>query len=394
MKSEAQKSESSSGTRNLLTVDATSPDVSTYNDEPVWLVLTTKKFVTDKHNLKPRKIQLPHPLNISQNTSICLITPEPQRQFKDAIAHPSFPTELSKRITRVISLKKLETKYKSFEQKRQLRDSHDLFLADDRIISYLAPILGKTFYKSTPKRPIPITLSPPKPKEKKNPALPSTKRSKPQHDLTTLLPSAQIAKEINHALSATTVHLSSSTNTAIKVGLACFAAEQVAENIGAVIGGLTEKNLVSWRNLRGVHVKGPNTMAVPVWLAEELWTDEGMILEEQEARAIKEKAKQKGKRKRDLVEGPIGDSGNVVVKGDKRHEGPVGNDGTDSRRKKAKKAAEEDMSAEMRERREKLRQQKREAMEMIESADKKATETNGEEPLRKKKKSKKAIEAV
>lgn len=364
----------------------------------MWLVLTTKKFVTDKHNLKPRKIQLPHPLNTFQNTSICLITPEPQRQFKDAIAHPSFPTDLSKRITRVISLKKLEAKYKSFEQKRQLRDSHDLFLADDRIISYLAPILGKTFYKSTPKRPIPITLAPSKPKEKKNPALPSTKKSKTQDCFTTLLAPAQIAKEINRALSATTVHLSSSTNTAMKVGIASFAAEQVAENIEAVMAGLTEKNLVSWRNLRGVHVKGPNTMAVPVWLAEELWTDEGMILEEQQVRAIKEKAKQKGKRKRDLVEAPVADSGKEIITGDKKHEGPIGNDGIDSRRKKAKRAAEEEMSAEMRERREKLRQQKREAMELIESADKKdkkATEVNGEEPLRKKKKkSKKAIEAV
>ena len=394
MKNEAQKNESSSGTKNLLAVDAISPDVSPYNDEPVWLVLTTKKFVTDKHNLKPRKIQLPHPLNTSQNTSICLITPEPQRQFKDAIAHPSFPPNLSKRITRVISLKKLEAKYKSFEQKRQLRDSHDLFLADDRIISYLAPILGKTFYKSTPKRPIPIALTLPKPKEKKNPALPSTKKLKTQDDFTTLLPPTHIEKEINRALSATTVHLSSSTNTAIKVGLTAFAAEQVAENIEAVMSGLAEKNLVSWRNLRGVHVKGPNTMAVPVWLAQELWTDEGMILEEQEVMAIKEKAKQKGKRKRELVEEPSGDSGKEVIEGDGKHKGPGRNDGIDSRRKKAKRAAEEDMSAEMRERREKLRQQTRETMEMIEGAGKKATAIIGEEPLKKKRKSKKALEAV
>ncbi len=394
MRSEAQKKEGFSAAKNLLAVDYASPDASPCIEEPVWLVLTTKKFVTDKHNLKPRKIQLPHPLNISQDTSICLITPEPQRQFKDAIAHLSFPTDLSKRITRVISLKKLEAKYKSFEQKRQLRDSYDLFLADDRIISYLAPVLGKTFYKSTPKRPVPITLSPSKPKEKKNPALPSTKKSKTQDDLTTLLPSAQIAKEINRAVSAATVHLSSSTNTAIKVGLAFFEAEQVAENIEAVMEGLTKKNLVSWRNVRGVHVKGPNTMAVPVWLAEELWTDEGMVLENQEAREVKEKAMQKGKRKRDLVEGPVGDTGKAAVKGEKRQEGSVGKDGSDSRRKKAKRAAEEDMSAEMRERREKLRQQKREAMEMIEGADRKATEVNGEEPLKKKKRSKKTTEAV
>ena len=394
MKNEAQKKEGFSATKNLLAVDYASPDVNPYAEEPVWLVLTTKKFVTDKHNLKPRKVQLPHPLKISQNTSICLITPEPQRQFKDAIAHASFPTDLSKRITRVISLKKLEAKYKSFEQKRQLRDSYDIFLADDRVISYLAPVLGKTFYKTTPKRPVPITLTPPKPKEKKNPALPSTKKPKTQDDLTTLLPPTQIAKEINRALLATTVHLSSSTNTAIKVGFASFEAEQVAENIEAVMKGLTEKNLVSWRNVRGVHVKGPNTMAVPVWLAEELWTDEGMVLEEQEAIEVKEKATQKGKRKRDLVEGPVGDTGKAVVKGEKRQGGTVGKDGSDSRRKKAKRAAEEDMSAEMRERRERLRQQKREAMETIEGADEKATETNSEEPLKKKKRSKKAVEAV
>ena len=151
---------------------------------------------------------------------------------------------------------------------------------------------------------------------------------------------------------------------------------------------------MSWRNVRGVHVKGPNTMAVPVWLAEELWTDEGMVLEKQEAMEVKEKAKQKGKRKRDLIEGSVGDTGKAVVKGGKKHEDPVGKDSSDSRRKKAKRAAEEDMSAEMRERRERLRQQKREAMGMIEGADKNVTEINGEEPLKKKKKSKKAIEAV
>ena len=394
MKNEAQKKQGLSATKNLLAVDYASPAVSPGAEEPIWLVLTTKKFVTDKHNLKPRKIQLPYPINISQNASICLITPEPQRQFKDAIAHLSFPSDLSKRITRVISLKKLEAKHKSFEQKRQLRDSYDLFLADDRIISYLAPILGKTFYKTTPKRPVPVTLTPPKPKEKKNSALPSTKKSKTPEDLTTLLPPTQIAKEINRTLSSSTVHLSSSTNTAIKVGLASFEAEQVAENIKAVMVGLTERKLVSWRNVRGVHVKGPNTMAVPVWLAEELWTDEGMVLENQEAMEVKEKAKQKGKRKRDLIEGPVGDTGKAVVKGEKKHEDPVRKDSSDSRRKKAKRAAEEDMSAEMRERRERLRQQKREAMEMIEGADKKVTEMNGEEPLKKKKKSKKAIEAV
>jgi ribosome biogenesis protein UTP30 len=41
---------------------------------------------------------------------------------------------------------KLKARYKPFEAKRQLCASYDLFLADERVLPLLPPILGKTFF--------------------------------------------------------------------------------------------------------------------------------------------------------------------------------------------------------------------------------------------------------
>lgn len=46
------------------------------------------------------------------------------------------------KIAKVIGLSKLRTKHESFEAKRQLCAQYDLFLADDRILSYLPKLLG------------------------------------------------------------------------------------------------------------------------------------------------------------------------------------------------------------------------------------------------------------
>ncbi|CAG9939720.1 unnamed protein product [Clonostachys rosea f. rosea IK726] len=125
-------------------------------ETPIWLTLTTKRHVVDKARLQPGKISLPHPLNQDESTTICLITADPQRAYKDLIASDEFPQALGKRITRVVGLSKLKAKFSQYEAQRKLLSEHDIFLADDRIINRLPKVLGKTFYKSTLKRPVPI----------------------------------------------------------------------------------------------------------------------------------------------------------------------------------------------------------------------------------------------
>lgn len=90
-----------------------------------------------------------------------------------------------------------------------------------------------------------------------------------------------IAKEVERALGSALVHLAPGVSTAVKVGHASMAPEMVSANIEAVMKGLTEKFVTKgWRNVRAVHIKGPNSVAFPVWLASELWVDEEDVKEQ------------------------------------------------------------------------------------------------------------------
>jgi ribosome biogenesis protein UTP30 len=299
-----------SGKPSLLD-DADDEDAE--DEIPVWMILTTKKHIIDKKRLKPGKILLPHPyLNVGDaNLRICLITADPQRKYKDIVADPSFPTEISQRIQRVIDVKKLKAKYKPFEARRQLFGEYDVFLADDRVITLLPKILGKVFYKSGSKRPIPISLE----GRRQDTDEQGNKRRKLSEGGTKVVKDevkpASIARDIERTLSSALVHLAPSTTTAVKVGIASMTAEHVQENITAVVSDMVERYVPQkWRNLRAVHIKGPNTAALPIWLAEELWEDEQDVLEE----PIATKGGSK-KRTRSALESGDVDEGVIVVPG-------------------------------------------------------------------------------
>ncbi|KAJ6092866.1 hypothetical protein N7486_008155 [Penicillium sp. IBT 16267x] len=276
-----QEEKEKSATKKTLIGDNDSDDEETpLNNEAVWLILTTKKHVVDKNRLKPGKISLPHSLNSSPSLSICLITADPQRGVKDIVADPSFPKELSSRIEKVIGFSKLKARYQSFESRRQLLSEHDVFLADDRIITRLVSTLGKIFYKSS-KRPIPIRIAEIEKVDgkrvKKDPKNKPVKEDKSAAFAAPLI----VAKEIERTLSCASVQLAPSTTAAIRVGSSKFTADQLSENIAAVVKGMTEKFVAKgWKNMKAIHVKGANTMAMPIWLASELWVEDADVVEE------------------------------------------------------------------------------------------------------------------
>ena len=238
---------------------------------------------------------VPHSLQASSTGSICLITADPQRLYKDAIAHPSFPNpQLRGRITRVIEISKLRTKYKSFESRRQLLAEHDVFLADSRIIIYLPGVLGKAFYKGGTKRPVPIEIGGLRDKDdngKRVKAPPiSVRKNMPRGDGNGAASPVKIAKEVQKALDSVLVHLAPGVSTAVKVANALFSPNMCAENIEAVVSGMAEKFITQgWRNIRAIHIKGPNTAAFPIWMARELWVSEEDVLEEKKVQGKKNK---------------------------------------------------------------------------------------------------------
>ncbi|KAL9468391.1 hypothetical protein ACSS6W_010085 [Trichoderma asperelloides] len=287
IKTAAKEKAESSSKRNLL---EEANDGET--DQIVWLTLTTKRHISDKARLQPGKVLLPHSLNASPETTVCLITADPQRAYKNIVAADDFPAELRKKITRVIDVTKLKAKYGQYEAQRKLFAEHDVFLGDDRIINRLPKILGKTFYKTTLKRPVPVVL---KPKARKV----DGKRTKPQKkegEVNAATP-AEIAKEIEKALGSALVSLSPSTNTAVRVGFSDWTPEQIAANVEAVAGAVVEKWVPQqWRNVKSIYIKGAETAALPIWMTDELWLDEKDVIADSEGKAS-EKANIGKKRK-------------------------------------------------------------------------------------------------
>lgn len=224
---------------------------------------------------------MPHPLNTSSTTTICLITADPQRTYKDIVASPGFPSELGSRITKVVGISKIKAKWTQYEAQRKLYAEHDIFLADDRIVTLLPKLLGKTFYKNTTKRPIPVTLLPPAPRTE------GKRIARAKGDGPQAATPQQIASEIEKAIRGTLVHLTPSTNTAVKVGYASWDAQKLAENVDAVASAMIEKYVPKkWRGVKSIHIKGPTTAALPIWLADELWVDEADVVDEETAKQI------------------------------------------------------------------------------------------------------------
>lgn len=205
---------------------------------------------------------------------ICIFTKDPQRAYKDLVASDAFPATLREKVVRVLGVEKLKKRYKSFEQKRALLAEFDVFMVDDRVIKIAADFLGKTFYQSKAKRPIPIRLTAGAYVDKT-----AKKDSKePQNVVGT---PQGVAKEIETALNSTYLSMSASANTSIRVGTLSMTAQQLTENTSAVVAAIIPKHIEQgWRNIRSLHLKGPATKALPIWLADELWTDDAQILDQ------------------------------------------------------------------------------------------------------------------
>ena len=56
---------------------------------------------------------------------------------------------------KVIVVSKLKKKYVPFEAKRELCSAYDIFVADQRVLPMLPPLLGKTFFK---KKKLPVSI--------------------------------------------------------------------------------------------------------------------------------------------------------------------------------------------------------------------------------------------
>jgi ribosome biogenesis protein UTP30 len=125
-------------------------------EENIWLQIAVKE-VHAEAKLKPHRMcansdspcprayvahsPIKYPLVDPRSSAVCLITKDPQREYKDLLEKAGI-----RFINRVVGIEKLKGKFKSFEARRALLRENALFLADDRVIPLLPRLLGKTFF--------------------------------------------------------------------------------------------------------------------------------------------------------------------------------------------------------------------------------------------------------
>ncbi|KZV70387.1 ribosomal protein L1 [Peniophora sp. CONT] len=242
-------------------------------EQHIWLQVAVKKMHPE-HKLKPFKIPVKYPLVDPRVTPICLITKDPQREYKDLLDSHDI-----KFINRVVGITKLKGKFKPYEARRMLLQENGLFLADERVVTLLPGLLGKKFFDAK-KQPIPVNLT--------------------RKDL---------KGELERAISSTYMHQNQGTCTSIKIATLTHTPAQVLANLQTALPSIAKATKGGWENIQSLNIKTSNSTALPIWtveLGEQRWVtgeekDEDMAeieeIEAEKEEGVVEKVGKKGKKR-------------------------------------------------------------------------------------------------
>ncbi len=187
--------------------------------------------IVNPPNRKTAHSPLAHTLYPPGSSSVCLLTKDPQREYKDLLSELGV-----KRVSRVVGVAKLKGKFKAYDARRQLLADHDVFLADDRITPLLPALLGKKFFDAK-KQPILVDI-----RHHSNPTSGSSTSSTSGGDGAASASKKRVAANIDRALSSTYYHQNTGANAAVKIGhLRLHSAQQLLDNLRAVLPALVAR---------------------------------------------------------------------------------------------------------------------------------------------------------
>jgi len=201
----------------------------TDNDARVSVQVVFKRVPNKpKHSVR---LTLKHSM-YNKAPSVCLITKDPQRYYKDLMKTNNIS------IARVIGIDKLKKKFKELEAKRILCDSHDVFLVDERVVPIVPRWFGSYFYRKS-KAPVKVNLK--------------TKALKSEVEAATR--------------SCMVANIGKGNNLSILCGRVSFDNESLIENIHAALDELCSNVRPGWKNVKAVYVKTENSVALPIYTA-------------------------------------------------------------------------------------------------------------------------------
>ncbi|KAJ3917563.1 ribosomal protein L1p/L10e family-domain-containing protein [Lentinula edodes] len=198
-------------------------------EQSFWLTVALKKQ-PQSSSLKVFTIPVAYPIVDPRKESVCLITKDPQRTYKDLIVDNDIHF-----IHKVVGIEKLKGKFKAYDARRALLKEHGLFLADKRIIPLLPKLLGSKFFDAK-KQPLPVTVT--------------------RKDL---------KKELERAINSTYMPSIRGTALSIKVGRFSQPAAQVVANIKTALPAIAARVNGGWDNIQGLGLKTSNSVNLPIW---------------------------------------------------------------------------------------------------------------------------------
>ncbi|QHN91611.1 uncharacterized protein [Arachis hypogaea] len=205
------------------------------DEEFVYLVVTLKT-IPHKSRVNPYKVPLPHSLLSPFNETCLIIDDRSKSKLTKQEAQKKIKAD-NVAVSKVLRLSKLASDYRPFEAKRKLCDSYDLFFADKRVVPLMPRLLGKKFFK---KKKVPV-----------------------QVDLT----KKNWKEQVDKACSSALLFLGTGTCCVVKVAKVSMESEQIVENMMAAIEGVVEVVPKKWANVRSLHVKLYESLALPVFQA-------------------------------------------------------------------------------------------------------------------------------
>lgn len=141
-----------------------------------------------------------------------------------------------------------------------------LVLADEKIVPSLPKVLGKAFYKTPRTTPISLGFTP-----------------------------SSVARVVEEAFGKTYVRKSQGNCVAVRIGYVGMGVEELVENCNAMWDRCVVQQKLVKKGVNGVRsgmIKSGSSVALPVWLAEELYSAED-VLEGEVVKPIKSKADRK-----------------------------------------------------------------------------------------------------
>ncbi|GAV27904.1 hypothetical protein PMKS-001372 [Pichia membranifaciens] len=226
-------------------------------DIPVYLQITAKKYLANSKVIKPRMLQVPHPVNDLEDTRVCLFVKDDLFD-EDALARIEVLKEDQlKNLAQIITVKDLKTKYHAYEARRKLLSEYDVFLTDSSIANMIPKLLGKTFFGSSK---FPLTIS-------------VTDNKKVSVD--------KLVGNFNKALNSVGYMLPMGVNMGMRLGMLGQDIDCLKDNIHAITKFLEKYPI------RLIQLKLKDSPSLPLYITDKIYSDED-ILKPEEVQTAKE----------------------------------------------------------------------------------------------------------